>query len=174
MTRRVLLLLVSLLGFALVGFAQVGWETASEADQEVAKKGVEDLRAQIVKAIYARDKNALAGFFADDFTYTTERFEGRGEFFDKAQFLDLWTSDRKAAVLIKSVDHADGLQVFGNTVVMTGHSLSVLQYKGKLSKGPRLFTEVYVKQQGRWQAVAWLSSDVKSMGAPVPAWDLYK
>jgi hypothetical protein len=169
-----LFLLVPLVAVALVGFAQAGWETSSEADQEVEKKEVVDVQAQIVKAIYARDRKALAPFFADDFTYTTERFEGRGEFFDKAQFLDLWTSDRKAAVLIKSVHHVDGLQVFGKTVVMTGHDVSVLQYKGQLSKGPRLFTEVYVKQQGRWQAVAWLTSDVDSMGSPVPTWDLHK
>ena len=174
MTRRKLFLLVPLLAVALVGFAQADWETASQADQEVEKKEVMDVQAQIVKAIYARDRKALAPFFADDFTYTTERFEGRGESFDKDQFLDLWTSGRKAAVLIKSDDDVDGFNVYGNTVVMTGHSMSVLQYKGKLSKGPRLFTEIYVTQQGRWQAVAWLSSDVNSMGAPVPPWDLYK
>jgi hypothetical protein len=178
MTRRMFFLFVSLLAIAVfrpgVGFAQAGWETASQADQDVDKKEVVDVQAQIAKAMYARDRKALAPFFADDFTYTTERFEGRGEFFDKAQFLDLWTSSRKAAVLIKNVHHVDGLQVFGNTVVMTGHDVSVLQYKGKLSKSPRLFTEVYVKQHGRWQAVAWLTSDVNSMGSPVPSWDLNK
>jgi hypothetical protein len=178
MTRRMLFLLVPLVAIALfqpgVGFAQAGWETTSQADQEVEKKEVVDVQAQIVKAMYARDRKALDPFFADDFTYTTERFEGRGEFFDKAQFLDLWTSNRKAAVLIKNVHHVDDMQVFGQTVVMTGHDVSVLQYKGKPSKGPRLFTEVYVKQHGRWQAVAWLTSDVNSMGSPVPSWDLNK
>ncbi len=178
MTRRMLFFSVSLVAIALfqpaVGFAQAGWETSSPADQEVEKKEVVDVQAQIVKALYARDRKALAPFFADDFTYTTERFEGRGEFFDRAGFLDLWTSNRKAAVLVKNVHHIDDIQVFGQTVVMTGHDVSVLQYKGKLSKSPRLFTEVYVKQHGQWQAVTWLTSDVNSMGAPLPSWDLNK
>ena len=45
-------------------------------------------------------------------------------------------------------------------MVVTGHSTSVLEYKGKLFDAPRLFTDVYVKMDGRWQLVVHHVSDL--------------
>jgi len=44
--------------------------------------------------------------------------------------------------------------VFGNTVIRTGYSRTVLRHRGRLSKGPRLFTFIYIKRGGRWQIAA--------------------
>src|SRR5487761_208612 len=148
--------LIPLLAVALVGFAK-GQGTSEKED--VAKKEVLELEEQFLKVDHARDRKAMAPLLADGFTAISERW-GRGEVFNKAQYLDLRTSPRKDIVFSK-VDHEDiKLHVFGNTVVMTGLSKSILRYKGKISKVLRVFSFVCVKQHGRWQFVLKHISDV--------------
>ena len=53
------------------------------------------------------------------------------------------------------------IRVYGNTVVLTGRSVGTFNYNGKVSEGPRRFTNVYVKKDGRWQLVAHQSTDTK-------------
>jgi Domain of unknown function (DUF4440) len=162
MTRRILL--VSLLTVALAGFAK--GQGASE-QEEVAKKDVLEFQEKINHALDMRDREALAPLFADGFTFTSERF-GRGEVFNKAQFLDLRTSPKKPELLIKRHHEGVTLHVFENTVVMNGYSKTIVRYKGRISEGPRLFTFVYVKRNGQWQAVTWQISDIPY---GEPPWD---
>jgi hypothetical protein len=46
------------------------------------------------------------------------------------------------------------VRFFGDTAVATGGDTEKSQYKGKDSSGHLLWTDVYVKRNGRWQAVA--------------------
>lgn len=140
-----------------------------DAAAETAKREVLDFYEQIAKALDARDRNAMDPLFADDFVFTKTVF-GRGEVLNKEQWLELRTSERRAALLIKRDHNVVNLRVFGNTVVMSGHSKTVLYYKGEISKGPRLFTFVFVKQDGRWQAVTWHMSDIPEGDEPWDTW----
>ena len=46
------------------------------------------------------------------------------------------------------------VRVFGNTAVVTGSDDEKSSYKGKDTSGHYLWTDVYVKRHGRWQAAA--------------------
>ncbi len=46
------------------------------------------------------------------------------------------------------------VRVFGNTAVVTGSDDEKTSYKGKDTSGHYTWTDVFVKLQGRWQAVA--------------------
>lgn len=46
------------------------------------------------------------------------------------------------------------VRVFGNTAVVTGSSDEKSSYKGKDTSGHSVFTDVFVKRNGNWQAVA--------------------
>jgi ketosteroid isomerase-like protein len=46
------------------------------------------------------------------------------------------------------------VRVFGNTAVVTGSDNEKSSYKGKDTSGHYTWTDVFVKRQGRWQAVA--------------------
>ena len=46
------------------------------------------------------------------------------------------------------------VRFFGDTAVAVGGDTEKSQYKGKDSSGHYLWTDVYVKRNGRWQAVA--------------------
>jgi hypothetical protein len=44
--------------------------------------------------------------------------------------------------------------VYGDTVVMTGRTSSVVKFQGRVNRIPRLFTNIYVKVVGQWRLVA--------------------
>ncbi|MGB2664131.1 MAG: nuclear transport factor 2 family protein [Candidatus Acidiferrum sp.] len=104
-------------------------------------------------AVMDKDDGALEQILADKLSWVA-----RGDRLTKAQVI----ADIKSGNLhFKSLTHEDLLiNVFGNTTVVTGHSTSVLEYKGKLFTTPRLFTTVYMKLDGRWQMVAHQVSNV--------------
>ena len=158
--RRILLL--PLLAVALVGFVK-GQSTSEKKEdavggveqKEVLIKEAQAFADQIEEAQQKSDEKALELFFADDFICKDERF-GIGEVLHKTQFLERrgHANHGPEDQVIKLVHSKVNWLVFGNTVVRTGYSTTILRHQGRLSKGPRLFTFVYVKQDGRWQFVA--------------------
>ena len=124
-------------------------ESASGARQEsdeTAKADVLKVSQQLGEAAHESDQAALDRILADRLSWIT-----RGERLNKAQVITDYLSGN---LHFKSFSHDNVVvNVFGNTAVMTGQSTSVLEYKGKLFDAPRLFTDVYVKMDGRWQLV---------------------
>jgi hypothetical protein len=166
LTRQILML--PLLGIALVGLVQSQSTTKAREDPagEVAKQEILNVLKGYDQATKTGNADASAPLYNDDMLLLSERF-GRGEVLTKAQVMDLHRSGR-----LKNISYVHNnirLRAFGgNTVVMTGHSDTILEYKGKLSKGPRLFTFVFVKLDGKWQIVSQHISDIPEGDAP---WD---
>jgi hypothetical protein len=163
-TPRILLLPV--LAIAFVGLVRSQGTTTKGEDPagEVAKQEVLEILKGYDRATKAGDVDALAPMYNDDMLLISERF-GRGEVLNKTQVMDLYRS--KKLQNISYVHNNMRLRAFGrNTVVMTGHSATVLRYKGELSKGPRLFTFVFVKLNGGWQIVSQHISDIPKGDAP--------
>jgi hypothetical protein len=142
--RRILAL--PLLLMALTGFARAQETTRGRSD-EAAKAEVLKVSERFDEARAAKDRAALELILADGLTWIA-----RGDRLNKAQVIaDIFSNN----LHFKSFAHDSvAVNVFGNTVVLTGHSTSVLEYKGKLFDAPRLFTDVYAKLDGRWQMVA--------------------
>jgi hypothetical protein len=162
--RRILLL--PLLVMTCAGFVQGQGAAKREADptEEVAIQEVRNVLAGYDQFTKTGNADARAPLFNDNMLCISERF-GRGETLNKAQVMDLYRSGK-----LKNISYAHDnihLQAFGaNTVVMTGHSTTTLRYKGKLSKGPRLFSFVFVKLNGQWQIVSQHISDIPKGDAP--------
>lgn len=137
-------------------------EVASRQEQDVlddfAQSKVLD---RFHQALLTNDKEALDGMIADQVVWVAERF-GKGENLTKAQVLAHFGSKKTVRVDQHTRDHVR-LSSFGNTVVMTGNSSSVMQYKGEVSNGPRLFAIVWAKLNGRWQLVVHSIMDYKGM-----------
>jgi hypothetical protein len=56
------------------------------------------------------------------------------------------------------IAHAASLRVYGNTVVVSGDASAKVAAKGQELDVNLLFLEIYVRQEGRWQLVAWQST----------------
>jgi hypothetical protein len=137
---------------ALTGVASAQNRDRQGAD-EVAKAEVLRTSDQFDEARAAKDKAALGRILADGLSWTA-----RGDRLNKEQVIADFLSDN---LHFKYFSHDNiAVKVFGNTAVVTGHSTSVLEYKGKLFDAPRLFTDVYVKMDGRWQMIVHHVSDL--------------
>jgi ketosteroid isomerase-like protein len=81
-----------------------------------------------------------------------------GETADKAQNID----EVKSGVYTCTSFHLDEVKVkvYGDTAVVFGLETEKSTYKGKDSSGQYRFTDVFVKRNGVWQAVASHSSNV--------------
>ena len=143
--RRVLVLLVLVASSAVLVRAQAA--SSSQPDEKI-KQEVMQFADEQNRAVTSADIEALKRIYADDFAYTNER----GINLTKAQRLaELASGKRK----VSHTKH-DDFQVFtfGDTVVVTGRSRSVVDYQGSSTTAPRRFMCVYVKHNGQWQVVA--------------------
>jgi len=137
---------------ALTVFARAQNTTPKES-AESAKAEVLRASKQFDEARAAKDKAAIEHILADGLSWTA-----RGERLDKARVIADFMSDN---LHFKFFAHDNvAVSMFGNTAVVTGHSTSILEYKGKLFDAPRLFTDVWVRMDGRWQLVVHHVSDL--------------
>ena len=151
--RRTLVL--ALLFVALNAPVAAQHATQKESDER-AKAEVLKADQDFNKARAAKDRAAIERILADGLSWTA-----RGDRLTKAEVIADIMSDR---LHFKSFAHDHvAVNIFGNTAVVTGHSTSVLEYNGKLFDTPRLFTDVYVKMDGRWQQVV---HHVSELGKP--------
>lgn len=113
------------------------------------------------RAASDRDTKALDRILADDFTITLAngQVESKRDYllrFVKAPQMTLDVSD-------KSTDIAVSLH--GATAIVTGQSSAKQPYRGPKTIGQYRFTDVYVKRNGTWRAVA---SQLTRVDNPAP------
>ena len=138
-------ILVPLLMVVLAGIAS-GQSTGPNKSE-----GAEAIKREILKhedadheAFMKDDANAIDRLYADGVSLTY----ADGKIISKAQLL---ADIRSGKHTLYKVTHDDlQMHIFGNTVVVTGHSTAA----GKMYNDPRRFTNVYVKQDGQWRLVA--------------------
>jgi len=115
--------------------------------------------AEAVQAITRIEQDWGAAFLTKDVA-TIERFEAPewtfigpgGELQTKAQSSD----DLKSGNYVCTANHLDHLdvRVYGDTAVALGLETEKSTYKGQDSSGQYRFTDVFVKRNGVWLAVA--------------------
>jgi ketosteroid isomerase-like protein len=134
-------LMISLCGGML--FAQTPAVSRKDAEQEL--KQIENSWTDAQKS---KNVEKLREILADDWV----GLGWDGATSDKAQAL---------AELKSASNSLDGIEmrtmtvrIFGNTAVVTGSDTEKSTEHGKDSSGKYLWTDVFVRQQGRWRAVA--------------------
>jgi hypothetical protein len=101
--------------------------------------------------------SAHANLLADQVVWVSERL-GVGERLTKDQ-VEADTGNSHLKMNTHTHDHVR-MVAFGNTVVVSGRSTSVLHYGGKIDKGPRVFAEVWQKQpNGQWLMIEHVQAD---------------
>ena len=100
------------------------------------------------KALQERDVALLDKIYSDQLVFVNTR----GQKFTKAQRL----ADLGAGKVEYFSYNQEGFSyhVYGDTVVMTGRTSSVVKFQGRVNKIPRLFTNIYVRTGGQWRLVA--------------------
>jgi ketosteroid isomerase-like protein len=143
--RRMLLL--SLLAVALMGVARAQGTGKGQTDAEIEEE-VLKVEHEKDQAMQKGDVTTLARIYADNLIFVNPR----GQVLSKAQRLADVRPGNLDYVNFKRGDYT--LHVYGNTVVLTGLSSSLVHYHGELIRTPRQFMQVYVKENGQWRMVA--------------------
>ncbi|HSF23102.1 MAG TPA: nuclear transport factor 2 family protein [Blastocatellia bacterium] len=123
-------------------------EEESRKDIAEAASELTQIEHRLVKLWVAGDRDAVDAILATDWSV----IDLTGRLMTKAHVMkEFGSGDRR--VESGSVDDLK-VRVFGETAVVTGRSALTGSYQGKQASVVQRFTDVFVKRDGRWQAVA--------------------
>jgi ketosteroid isomerase-like protein len=118
---------------------------------------IQELEAQFGRAVIAGDRAYYDRVLAEDFTHTSHSgvFKTRAEFMAENKF-DEKKDPKSGRTRYDAYDVDDlAIRIYGDTAVVTGRTSP----KGRTAQGQPItgqyrYLRVWVKRQGRWQAVA--------------------
>ena len=130
---------------------------AAESPVDLIEREIRDLEAQFARAVVAGDRAFYDRVLADDFTHTSHTgvFKTRAEWMAEARSGD--RGDPPVGRTRYDAYDVDDLAVrsYGDTAVVTGRtSPRGVTAKGEPIGGRYSYIHVWVRRQGRWQAVA--------------------
>ena len=105
------------------------------------------IEKDFARAIVASDAEAIGRFLADEWIIV----DPDGGVIDKIRFLDVIKSGALAHELMES-DNAR-VRIYGSTAIITALTTTKGKFGGQPFTTHERATDVFVKQQGRWQCV---------------------
>lgn len=161
--RRILALLALMVAASPLAFGQATQGQSGQATgsgQQVVEQELMNLERELMQAGIKRDIQVLDRAVADDYTYTAPD----GMVMNRSQARAVFMS---GDYVIESGDLDDmKVRIYGDTAVVTGRSTEKSKYKGQDVSGQYRWTDVFVKQGGRWRVVATHVSRIASQQTP--------
>ena len=113
--------------------------------------------AQSLAAAYLRGDRALVdALLTDDWTST----DYRGRIWTKADVLAMFDGQRPP--MTKAEIDVDRVRLLGDVAIVTGRSVSAGEVDGRAVSIAQRYTDVYVRQDGRWRIVTSHGTQVQS------------
>ena len=123
---------------------------AGPSVEDQLKKMEKDRAAAVVKG----DVATLEKLTSDDYIL----INANGQLSDKPTTMN---NIKTGNIKLTANDVSDlKVRVYGNTAVVTGKSNAKGSIGGRELKGPVMFTRVYVKNNGKWQSVAFQQTPI--------------
>jgi ketosteroid isomerase-like protein len=145
--KRIIIIAISIACWLTPGKAQV----AGGADKEIR-----DLEAQRFQAMEKGDVETLDRIISDDLIYTHANGLRQSKF-DVIGVLG--SSDMK----YESITAYDvRVRIYNDTAIVAGRASVRIKAHGERESFEICYLDVYVKQEGRWQMVAWQSSRIET------------
>jgi len=143
--KRIIIIAISIACWLTLGKAQV----TGGADKEIR-----DLEAQRFQAMEKGDVETLDRIISDDLIYTHANGLRQSKF-DVIGVLG--SSDMK----YESITPYDvRVRIYNDTAIVAGRAAIRIKAHGERESFEICYLDVYVKQEGRWQMVAWQSSRI--------------
>jgi ketosteroid isomerase-like protein len=142
----------------LVAWGSIGRPaTSDDGGDQAAERELRELEAQFARAVVRGDREFYERVLADDFTHTSHSgvFKTRAQWLAEAKRGDQ-ASAKSGTTRYDSYDVDElAFRIYGDTAVVTGRTTPKgTTAKGQAMTGQYRFLRVWVKKQGRWQAVA--------------------
>lgn len=147
--KRILVMIVLVVGVATIVLGQAGGKKSDQTSN--AEQELRELSRRWDEASMGRDTATLARILSDDFVYTN----ASGAVLSKQDYL---MSFIKAPDMTQQTFTSEDLsiRIYGDVAVVTGRSSwkGRARGKGQVVDAQFRFTDVWVKRNGSWQAVA--------------------
>ena len=150
-------------GFLLMMLLALSQSAAYGAERSKAEQEIRKLDDQRLAAVLKEDIPMLDHLMTDDFTYT----HTSGDIDTKADFLGAMKSNTWKYHSLNLQDVT--VRFFGNTAVLTGRCNMTGERLGKDVRMAMHFTEIYVRDNGRWRWLLWQSTRLPSSMQPASA-----
>lgn len=124
-------------------------QTTNKKTSNKGERAVREMERVYRDAVMRQDVAAIGRILADDFVATSSR----GEIRNKAKEIDDIRPSPDFKMEAFNLDDIN-IRLFGDIAVVTGRSTLEVAFKGLSSTSVFRYTRVYVKRNGRWQAVA--------------------
>jgi ketosteroid isomerase-like protein len=128
---------------------------ASKADTGAVEQSILQLERDWNHAMLDKDYKTLDRIIADDWT----GIDFKGFKVTKAESIEQLKSGESSNQSVELGEMT--VKVYGNTAVVFGSDIEKSKYHGKDSSGEYAWMDVFVKRNGRWQAVASESTKIK-------------
>ena len=129
--------------------------TDSEEELELQKEEVMDLLQDWTKAYLNRDTATLNRVIGDDWYYSGS---SDGSLVNKKQAIEDFA---QATYTVQSIEYQGiDVRLFGKTAIITGSELMIIHDIDSTIQYHRQFTDVYVKRDNHWEAVATHTSPI--------------
>lgn len=140
--------IIVLAGLIIISLVHQGDVVVAAGQSGVVAAELTQIEHRLVKAWLDGDRNTVDSILASEWSV----IDLTGHVLTKAQVMkELGSGDRR--IESGSVDDLN-IRVYGDTAVVTGRSVLAGTYQGKRASVTQRFTDVFVKRDGRWQAVA--------------------
>ncbi len=150
--KRIIIVLTMMFATASVISSQTKSDTNDKQSGKV-EQAIMQMEREWVDAFVKRDAATLERILASDFTDTDD--EGHIEN-DRAKYIDF---AKNSVGTFTSIELSETkVRVYGNSAVSTGRY--VIKGSEREQGEPFRYMAVYVKRQGRWQAVAFQSTRI--------------
>lgn len=141
---------VALMFIAVTLLFPSGQLTAKTNQTNSSEAEVRKLERAWLDAYEQHDAKAMNAIVADDFMITFP--DGSKQ--TKPQIMDSIKGPKNTANPLKFHTEEVTARVYGDTVILTGRVITEYQRDGKPAKNADLYTDTYVRRNGKWQVVA--------------------
>ena len=129
------------------------WLTTAAAQLPVApEKEIRDLEARRFHAMEKADVVTLEGILSDDLIYT--HADGKSQ----SKFDVLGTLGSSEMKYESIIPYDTRVHIYRDTAIVAGRASIKIKALGEEESFDICYLDVYAKQEGRWQMVAWQSS----------------
>ena len=120
-------------------------QTAVKTDKEI----LSDLNAQFIKNFINQDVKAHEQIIHKDFVC----IENNGTIVNRDDYLKAWATDFQNSHLSSFTYTDEYIRLFGNMALVRSKSIYTKFKDGKTITGNSVYTDTYIKEEGRWYCV---------------------
>lgn len=120
-------------------------DTGLDQDREILSQ----LNAQFIKNYVTQDVKAHSELIHPDFVC----IENSGKIIGREEYLKNWATDYQNSGVEAFTYTDEHIRIFGNTALVRSKSVFTYQKDGHLLTAYSVYTDTYVKENGKWRCV---------------------